>query len=102
VRNVLLSTGYGNDFVTISDDDGNDFVLEHLDTIEIDDTYYMAFLPTDIDEDDDDYGLVILKVIEENGEDVLTSVDDEDFQQSLYERFVERLSDEESDEDDEL
>ena len=97
-----MSTGYGNDFVTISDDDGNDFVLEHLDTIEIDDTYYMAFLPTDIDEDDDDYGLVILKVIEENGEDVLTSVDDEDFQQSLYERFVERLSDEESDEDDEL
>jgi len=96
-----LSTGFGNDFVTISDDDGNEFVLEHLDTIEIDDTYYMAFLPTDIDEEDDDYGLVILKVIEENGEDVLISVDDEDFQQSLYERFLERLSDEEADEDNE-
>ena len=96
-----MSTGFGNDFVTISDDDGNEFVLEHLDTIEIDDTYYMALLPTDIEEDDDDFGLVILKVIEENGEDVLISVDDEDFQQSLYERFLERLSDEEADEDNE-
>ena len=96
-----MSTGFGNDFVTISDDDGNEFVLEHLDTIEIDDTYYMALLPTDIEEDDDDFGLVILKVIEENGEDVLIAVDAEDFQQSLYERFLERLSDEEADEDNE-
>ena len=90
-----MSSEYGNDFVTISDDDGNDFVLEHLDTLEIDDIYYMAFLPTDIDEDDEDYGLVILKVIEENGEEVLMSIDDEDFLESLYERFVERLSDDE-------
>ena len=94
-----MSTEYGNDFVTISDDDGNDYVLEHLDTIEIDDTYYMAFLPTDIEEDNDDYGLVILKVVEENGEDILISVDDEDFLESLYERFIERLSDEEDEQE---
>ena len=90
-----MSSEYGNDFVTISDDDGNDFVLEHLDTIEIDDTYYMAFLPTDIDEDDEDYGLVVLKVIEENGEDVLVSIDDDALLENIYERFIERLSDEE-------
>ena len=90
-----MSSEFGNDFVTISDDDGNDFVLEHLDTIELDDTFYMAFLPTDLDEDDEDYGLIILKVIEENGEEVLISVDDEDFLESLYETFVERMSDDE-------
>jgi len=95
VRDDNLSSEYGNDFVTISDDDGNDFVLEHLDTIEIDDTYYMAFLPTDIDEDDEDYGLVVLKVIEENGEDVLVSIDDDALLENIYERFIERLSDEE-------
>ena len=88
-----MSSEYGSDFITISDDDGNDYVLEHLDTIDIDDTFYMAFLPTDIDEQDDDYGLVILKVIEENGEDILVSIDDDDeLLENLYERFVERLS----------
>jgi len=95
VRDVQVSSEYGNDFVTISDNEGNDFVLEHLDTIEIEDTFYMAFLPTDLDEEDEDYGLVILQVVEENGEEVLISVEDEEFLESLYNRFVERLSDEE-------
>ena len=90
-----MSNEYGNDFVTISDDDGNDFVLEHLDTIELNETFYMAFLPTDMDEDDEDYGLVILKVIEENGEEVLISVDDDALLENIYERFIERLSEEE-------
>ena len=94
-----MSSEYGNDFVTISDDDGNDFVLEHLDTMEIDDTFYMAFLPTDLEEDDEDFGLVILKVVEENGEEVLISIDDDDLLESLYERFIERLSDEEDEQE---
>ena len=89
-----MSDEYGNDFVTISDDEGNDFVLEHLDTIEIDDTFYMAFLPTDVEEDDDDYGLILLKVIEEDGEEVLASIDDDDLLESIYGRFMERLLDE--------
>ena len=89
-----MSSEFGNDYVTISDDEGNDYVLEHLDTLEIDDTFYMAFLPTDIDENDDDYGLVILTVAEEDGEEILVSVEDDDLLESLYERFMERLLDE--------
>jgi len=89
-----MSSEFGSDIVTISDEEGNDFVLEHLDTIELDDIYYMAFLPADINEDDDDYGLVILKVIEEDGEDVLVSVDDDDLLNKLYDLFVDRLLDE--------
>jgi len=94
VRNGLMSSEYGSDFVTISDDDGNDFVLEHLDTIEIDDTFYMSFLPTDMDEDDEDYGIVILQVVEEDGEEVLTSIDDDELLEDIYGRFMERLMDE--------
>ena len=89
-----MSSEYGSDFVTISDDDGNDFVLEHLDTIEIDDTFYMSFLPTDMDEDDEDYGIVILQVVEEDGEEVLTSIDDDELLEDIYGRFMERLMDE--------
>jgi len=86
---------YGSDFITISDEDGNDFVLEHVDTMEIDDIYYLAFLPTDMDEDDDDYGLIILKAVEEDGEEILVSIDDDDLLESLCEQFIERLADEE-------
>ena len=90
-----MNSEFGSDLITISDEDGNDFVLEHLDTIELDDTFYMAFLPTDIDEEDEDYGLVILKVIEENGEDVLVSVDDDGLLENIYGQFIERLLEEE-------
>ena len=87
-----MSSEYGSDFVTITDEDGNDFVLEHLDTIEIDDTFFMAFLPTDMDEDDEDYGLIILKAAEEDGEEILVSIDDDEaLLEELYGRFVERL-----------
>ena len=95
-----MSSDYGNDFITISDDEGNDFVLEHLDTVEINDTFYMAFLPTDISEQDENYGIIILKVVEENGEDILVSIDDDDeLLESLYETFVDRLAEDESIED---
>ena len=84
---------FGSDIITISDEEGNDFILEHLDTIEMDDTIYMAFLPTEIDEDDDDYGLIILSVVEEDGEDTLATVDNDDILEAVYNRFMERLLD---------
>jgi len=84
---------FGSDIITISDEEGNDFVLEHLDTIEMDGTIYIAFLPAEIDEDDDDYGLIILRVVEEDGEDTLATVDDDDILYAVYEMFMERLLD---------
>ena len=90
---IGMDNPYGNDFYTVSDDEGNDIVLEHLDTIEDDGTYYLAFLPADMDEDDEDYGLVILKAVEENGESVLATVDDEAKLEELLEQFAGRLYD---------
>ena len=95
-----MSGDYGNDFVTIVDDDGEEFELEHLDTMEIDGELYMAFIPADMAEDDDDFGLVILKVVpqdDEDDEDALITVDDEDELNTVYAMFVERLSEEEED-----
>jgi len=91
---VLVSEEYGNDLITLSDDEGNEFVLEHLDTIEIDGQFYLAFLPTDIDEEDENYGIVILKTVEEDGEDILVELDSDDELDFVFERFTERLSDE--------
>jgi len=90
---------YGSDFITITDEEGNNFELEHLDTIEFEGETYMAFLPADMDEEDPDYGIIILKVIEENGEEILGSVDDEDELDRVYERFMEILFAEEEEEE---
>ena len=90
-----MDNEYGNDFVSVTDDDGNEYELEHLDTAEIDGEIYMAFVPANVDEDDENFGLVILKVIVEDGEEVLATVDDEDILNTIYERFIERLAEDE-------
>ena len=92
-----MSGDYGNDFITITDDDGNEFVLEHLDSVELNGKFYMAFLPADMDEDDEDFGLIIMRVTEKDGEEVLATLDDEEELAMVYECFVERLSDENDD-----
>ena len=87
-----MSEEYGSDFIIITDDEGNEFELEHLDTTEIDGQIYMAFLPADMDEDDEDFGIVILKVIEEDGEDILTNLDDENEELTVFEHFINRFT----------
>ena len=85
-----MSEEYGNDFITITDDDGNKYELEHLDTIEVDGVYYLAFLPADIDEDDERFGFIIMKQETDGNESylVVPSEEETDF---VYQRFMERL-----------
>ena len=79
---------YGNDFLTLTDDDGNEFELEHLDTFEMDDDLYMAFVPADIDEDSEDYGVIILRVEEEDGEEFLIDIEDEEEEEMAFQVFL--------------
>ena len=84
-----MSEEYGNDFVTIIDDEGNEFELELLDTIDYNGESFAAFLPTDLDENDPDYGLIILSVVnDENGDELFESIDDDDKLQEVYEMFM--------------
>lgn len=39
-----MSDDYGSDFITVTDEDGNDFELEHLGTLEYKGSTYMAFV----------------------------------------------------------
>ena len=90
-----MENEYGNDFVTVVDEDGNEIELEHLDTAEIDGELYMAFVPADMDEDDEDFGLIILKVVEEDGEEAFVTIEDEDELKKAFDLFMERNLDEE-------
>ena len=93
-----MSEEYGPDFITITDEDGNDIELEMLDALEHNGQTYMAFFPTveeGADEDSEDYGLVILKTIEENGEELLSTLDSDEELNAVYDLFMERLFDDE-------
>ena len=89
-----MSEDFGSDFITITDDDGNQYELEHLDTLEIDGVFYLAFLPADIDEDDERYGIIIMKQETEDGESYLVVPEDEELD-FVYQRFMERLFEDE-------
>ena len=94
-----MSEDFGSDFVTIIDDEGNEFELEVIESMDYNGHSYMAFLPADLSEDDPDYGFVLLRVVEdENGDEVFESIDDEDELQDVYERFMVLLYDDEEDE----
>ena len=96
-----MSEEYGNDFVVLTDEDGNEEEFEHLDTMEYNGETYIAFIPAEMSAQDE-AELVILRLVNEGGEDeMLESIDDEDELQTVYGMFLERLQDDDFYEDDE-
>ena len=91
-----MSEEFGDNFVTMVDENGEEFVLELLETIDYKDASYTAFLPADLDENDSDYGLVLLRnAVDENGEEVYDTIDDDDELDEVYEQFMRILFDDE-------
>ena len=100
-----MSEEYGANFISLIDEDGNEFVLEHLDTLEHNGALYMAFFPvqeaqedgepTDIDLDDEEYGLIILRAEDVDGEQQLVTIADDNELDAVYQAFMESLFEEE-------
>ena len=96
-----MNDEFGPNFVTLTDDEGNDIELEYVDALEHNGTTYMAFFPvveedSEDEENEEEYGLVILKSQMENGEEFLVTIDDEAEIDKVYDLFMEQiLSDEE-------
>ena len=69
-----------------------------MDALELDGQTYMAFFPVVEDDADEEaaeeYGLVILKSVMENGEELLTTLDSDQELQRVYDLFMEQLMDE--------
>lgn len=95
-----MSEEFGPTFITVTDEDGNDIVLEFVGMLEHEGTVYQAFFPaqTEGEEEDEDAGLVILKVINENGEELLSTLDSEEEAEAVYELFMEEIFDDEDEE----
>ncbi len=86
-----MDEDYGSNFITIEDEEGNEFELEELASLEYNGVEYSAFLPADMDESDPEYGYIILKVETEEGERYYSSVDDEELLDAVYEAFMRLL-----------
>ena len=95
-----MSEDFGPNFITLTDEEGNEFTLEYVDALEVDGQTYMAFFPA-VEEDEaeeEDLGLVILKSIMVDGEEQLSTLDSDEELDRVYDLFMEQLlADEEED-----
>lgn len=98
-----MSDEYGGNFVSLTDEEGNEIELEHLDTIEYKGSVYMAFFPAEEadenggapDDEDEEAGLIILKVVEVDGEEQLSTLDSEEELETVYQQFMDSLFEDE-------
>jgi len=90
-------------FIDLTDEEGNNFKLEIVGEVEYEGELYRVFLPTDMDEEDPDYGFIILKSVMNGDEELLDSVDDEELLEKVYAVYMEEVfgDDEEEAEDEE-
>lgn len=101
-----MSEEFGPDFISVTDDEGNEYELELVDTLEHKGvTYYAMFPavaedeasgePVDVDADDEEYGLVIMKTILVDGEEMLSTPDSDEELDEVYSLFMERFFEDE-------
>lgn len=91
-----MSEDFGPTFLTVTDEEGNEIVLEFIDALEYKGTMYQAFFPAETEDEegemvDADSGLVILKVIHEDGEDLLSTLDSDEELEAVCDLFMESL-----------
>lgn len=89
-----MSEEYGNSLVTVLDDEGREHQFELLDAIETDEGRYVALLPIYTDAEallEDDGELVILEVVNDNGDDLLVPIEDDEVFETIADAFRERL-----------
>ena len=90
---------YGSDFITITDDEGKEYELEVLSTLEYNGNTYMAVIPADDGSDSLNLEVSILKSIEEDGEPILCTIDDEQELEAVYDLIMDSLYEEDSEEE---
>ena len=92
-----MADEYGSDFMTIVDEDGTEFELELLSSVEYNGETYLAV--TLAGSEDDDLQVSILKSVEEDGEPILCAVEDEAVAETVYNLIMDSLYEEEEEDD---
>lgn len=84
---------YGDNIISISDDEGNDFELLVLDEADMNGVHYLALTEAKNPEEEENLEVIILKVIqdEESGEDLLSTVDSDDELEAIYQILEDQM-----------
>lgn len=95
-----MSEEFGPTFVTVTDEDGKEIELELLFPIEYNGQEYRVFLSAEVEGEEmtKDDGFIILKIVEEQGEQLLSTCDDEDELTAVYDLAMEELFNDEDEE----
>lgn len=93
-----MADEYGSDFITIVDEDGTEFELEVLTTLEYNGASYLA-VTLATDDEVEDLEVSILKSVDEGDEDpVLCAIEDEAELETVYNLIMEQLYEDEEEE----
>ena len=83
-----MADQYGSDFISIVDDDGTEYELEVLSTIEYNGVSYIAAIPASEELNPE---VILLKSVEEDGETILCVIEDEQELEAVNELVMESL-----------
>ncbi len=86
---------YTPEIFTLTDEEGNEQEFELMDIMEENGTVYYALVPYTEDPDtmiEEDTELVVLKVGEENGEEFLSTIDNDEEYERIGQIFIQRIS----------
>ena len=86
---------YGSDFITIVDDDGAEYELEVLSSLEYNGETYLAVIPAADSAEELELEVSILKSTEEDGESILSVIEDEQELQAVYDLMMDQLYEDE-------
>lgn len=92
-----MTEDFGSDFMTIVDEDGTEYELEVLSTLEYNGCTYLAVIPATDEEDKQELEVSILKSVEEDGESILSAIEDEDELEAVYSLIMDSLYEEDED-----
>ena len=92
-----MSDNFGSDFMTIVDEDGTEYELEVLSSLEYNGATYLAVIPAGSEEED--LQISILKSEEEDGESILCAIEDEQELETVYDLIMDALYEEEEEDE---
>ena len=96
-----MADEFGSDFMTIVDEDGTEYELEVLSTLEYNGSTYLAVIPAVDRDEEPELEVSILKSVDEDGESILCAIEDENELETVYNLIMDQLYEEENEEDDE-
>ena len=84
----------GNEYYTLTDEDGNELEFEMIGQCEMNGVQYYAMIPVGSDDDGEFCEYTILKSVIEDGEEMLVSIDDDDEFDNVADYFDDLFSQE--------